>query len=65
MGNAAEWGGAELRVTLKFQEQLAGKLVKERRALRRECSKFGFQMGFREIPVQNVTLYRFLLVNTC
>lgn len=41
MGNAE---GKKLRMTLKFQEQLTGKLVKERRALRRQCS---INLGFK------------------
>lgn len=40
-------------MTYKFQEWITSKPIKGRKALRREGSEFGFQMGFRE--TQNVT----------
>lgn len=44
-------------MTFKFQEWLTSKSIKGRTALRREGNKFGFQMGFRELSVQNVTSF--------
>ena len=50
-------GKKESMMTFKLQEWLTSKSIKGRTALRREGSKFGFQMGFREISVQDVTSF--------